>query len=108
MAVQPKRPSAASKRKAPNAVSLDSITRQLRKIARMGQTHEAAAGLQAARAALMDIARLNGLEPEGPTSGAVSWEELLATIPDDDDPPKSRRTAQDAARPGGKARPPQA
>ncbi len=68
------------------ATTLASITKQLRQIADSGQAHEAAAGLHAARAALMDIARLNGLEPEPPAGGARSLEKLLAAIPDDDEP----------------------
>ncbi len=82
---------------ADGAVTLASITEQLRRIADSGQAHEAAAGLHAARAALMDIARLNGLEPEGPAGGARSLEELLAAIPDDDEPDAGATDQADAA-----------
>ncbi len=75
-------------------VSLAAITEQLRRIADAGQSHEAAAGLHAARAALMDIARLNGLATDGPVGGARSLEELLAAIPDDDIDPDAGAAGQ--------------
>ncbi len=96
------------KRSPPGKVTLEQITGQLKKIAKSGQAHEAAAGLQVARAALMDIARLNGLEPEGPAAGTVTWEELLAAIPDDDDPAAADRGPEGDAGAGGQARPPEA
>ncbi len=66
-------------------VTLTSIVKSLERIIEQGEQMKAAAGLQAARAAVMDIARLNGLLAERPTSTGPSLEELLAAIPDDDD-----------------------
>ena len=101
-------PAPKRKRNPSGTATLKQITVELKKIAASGQAHEAAAGLQAARAALMDIARLNGLEPEGPAAGTVTWEELLAAIPDDDEPAAADRGPEGDAGAGGPARPAEA
>ena len=72
---------------APNVAgptTLATIIKSLEDIVVQAKTTQGAAGLQAARAAIMDIAKLNGLMGERHAPAAPSLEELLAAIPDDD------------------------